>query len=554
MLQNRLVPFFFMLVVYTLTMGLYYNQTHSIIINETEKNLEDILLSQRALSYLVSDIQKPEIYKLKADGTLHKDYFSPALLSSSYITIKLNEFANKEREKLGVAPLIYKYASPNPTNPENLADVYDMSIYEKFKNKQITKYKETVIEDDKQYLYYAVAGKTIGPDCLHCHGDPKDAPQALIDKYGSENGFGYKVGELSSVISIKAPLDGIYKENDIKFLIIALIVLTLFIILFVLTGIIQARLDKKEKEVQEARQKQEKSKQKTKALESSIESLYDHVISLQFDLEGNIIQVSDALCRLSGYTKDELIGNSFYFFNHPDTSENQLQEMWKTFQKGEFWAGEVKKLTKEGKVFWVEARISPMKDEHNITYAFESIMRTITDRKALLEDVNIDPLTCLLNRKSFKKSFTSEKDRSRRDKKYLALIMIDIDFFKQYNDYYGHQKGDEVLQRVALNLQKSFRRSSDFIFRLGGEEFAVITSERTVSQIIDSANNACHQMRKEHIEHVKSDVDPFLTISIGVAIITHDSNHSFTKIYKESDKVLHKAKEKGRNRVEYVEL
>jgi len=554
MFTRRLIPFLFMFLVYLLSMGLYYNQTHSIIIDETEKKIEDILLSQRALSSLVSEIQKPEIYKLKNSGILHPGYFSSALLSSSYITIQLNKFANEEREKLGIAPLVYKYASPNPTNPENLADIYDMKIYEKFKNREVTKYKDIITEGDKQYLYYAISGKVIDATCLRCHGSPENAPQSLLDQYGQENGFGYKVGDLSSIISIKAPLNGIYAENDKQFLFTALSVFIIFIFFYVLAEILQVRLKRKEEEIKAALEKQTKSREKAKALESSIQNLYGHIISSKFDMQGKILEASDALIQLCGYSKEEVIGNAFCFFKHPDTHEDVLQEIWKTLIEGKSWNGEVKNLTKGGDVFWVELTINPKKDENNITRYFEAIMRTITQKKMLLEDINIDPLTSLLNRRSFEKSFLTEQNRAKRDKKIFSLIMIDIDFFKQYNDYYGHQEGDKALQSVALSLQESFRRSSDFVFRLGGEEFAVLSSETSVSQIVDSAQNARSNLHKKHIMHIKSDVNPFLTISIGLATVDYHSKLTLSDVYAKSDEALYKAKSKGRNRVEYVEL
>ncbi len=321
MFNSRLVPFFFMLVVYFLTMGLYYNQTHSIIISETEKKIKDILLSQRALSELVRELQKPEVYRLQNEGIIHKGYFSPVLLSSSYITVRLNEYANTEREKLGLAPLIYRHASPNPINPKNLATISELKIYEQFQNKTINDYKKTISQDGKEYLYYAIAGKIMEAECLQCHGLAENAPSSLIEQYGSKNGFGYKEGELSSIISIKAPLDDIYKESDRRFFTVAMIIFLLFILLLFTAERIKAHLDKKEKEVQRAYEIREESLKKNRVLESSLEKLYDHIISLKFNMQGNLIEVSSTLCRLSGYSREELIGKTFYFFNHPDRAE-----------------------------------------------------------------------------------------------------------------------------------------------------------------------------------------------------------------------------------------
>lgn len=554
MQKNHLIAFAFMFVVYVLTMGLYYNQTHSIIIEETEHNIEDILLSQRALSHLVSDVQKTEVRRLQDEGVLEKDYFSAALLSSSYITIKLNEYANLEREKLGLKPLEYKYASPNPTNPNNMANLYELSLYEKFNNNNIKNFKEILNEDGKEYLYYAIAGKRIEAKCLVCHGDPKEAPSRLIATYGDQNGFGFKEGDLSSIISMKVPLEDIYKDNDRDFFIVALIILLVFIILFLGAERLNKHLLKKEKEVLKANRHKEVSFQKRKELEESLEKLYGHVISSKFNTQGEIIDVSEALCNVSGYSKEEMIGQPFCFFKHPDMKEDMFQTVWKTLMDGKEWMGEVKNLTKNGKIFWVEAIVHPIKDNHQITIAFESIMRIITEKKALLEDINLDPLTSLLNRRSFKRQFLYEQSRAKRDKKYFALMMIDIDFFKQYNDNYGHQQGDLVLQKVAASLQDSFRRSCDIVFRLGGEEFAVITSHEEKKNLINSAKNACYKLHQEYIPHIKSDVDPYLTISIGIAVIGPKCSLGLDEIYEESDKALYQAKTNGRNQVISIEL
>ncbi len=554
MRKSRFVTFSFMLIVYFITMSLYYQQTHHIIINETEKNIEDTLLSQRALANLVSKVQKPEIYKLKIDGVLDRDYFSPALLSSSFITTKLNEYANVERKKLGRDPLHFKYASPNPTNPKNMADLFELNIYQKFQSTSIRTYKEVIVQDNEEYLYYAIAGQIMEKRCLRCHGDPAKAPGALVDAYGTENGFGYKTGELSSIISVKVPLEGIYKKNDEQFFKIAMIILCAFILLYIIAELFNTRMEKKERAFQEAKLQQEADKIRTQALENSLEHLYEHVISSQFDMKGKLINVSDALCRLSGYNKEELIGQNFCYFRHPDTPDSIFQSIWKTLIKGGKWTGEVKNISKTGEVFWVETVISPMKNEHNITYAFEAVMRVITEKKALLEDINIDPLTSLLNRRSFEKHYLKEKNRAKRDRKYFALLMIDIDHFKEYNDLYGHVKGDEALQKVSRNLQRSFRRSSDLIFRLGGEEFAVLTSEKEIERVIESAENACDKLSQECITHEKNDELKCMTISIGVAIIPQDSNLSLEEVYQKSDEALYRAKQNGRNRVEVVEL
>jgi len=554
MQKSNFVIFFFMFFVYILTMGLYYNQTHRIIIEETEHNIEDILLSRRALSHLVSDIQKAEVNRLKDLGNIEADYFSKELLSSSYISLQLNEYANAERAKLGLEPLTFKYASPNPTNLANLANAYELSIYNKLNKKDIQKYKEVLNEDGKKYLYYAIAGKRIQPKCLQCHGDPQDAPKMLVEAYGKDNGFDLKVGELAAIISVKAPLTDIYKENDSLFFKVAAFTFFFFIVFLIIAEKTKKHLQRKEDAIIMANTAKEESHQKAQELKNSLDKLYGHVISSKFNMQGKIIDVSEALVNLSGYHKEEIIGQTFCFFKHPDTEEDLFQRVWKSLMRGESWSGEVKNISKDGKVFWVEAAITPIRDNNAITQHFESIMRVITENKVLLEDINIDPLTRLLNRRSFEQRFVIERSRAKRDNKYFSLMMIDIDFFKQYNDNYGHLQGDMALKKVSESLEQSFRRSSDLVFRLGGEEFAIISAESDKNKLVQSAENACYLLQQERIPHSKSDVSPYLTISIGVAIVSESSRLTLEKIYEASDKALYEAKSAGRNQIQTVEL
>jgi len=552
--KSKFISFFFMLIVYFATMGFYYYQTHEIIIKDTQKSIRDVLLSQKAFANIVSKIQKPEIEKLRELGIIDKNYYSTELLSSAYLTKRLNDFANTERKKLGLNTLEFKYASLNPTNTKNLANNYEKEIFHKFTTKNIKEFKQTLNENGKQYLYYAIAGKRMEKSCLQCHDTPSKAPKDLVKIYGNKNGFGYKVGDLSSIISIKVPLNNIYKENDEKFTLIAIFIFILFSSLFFIAESIKNNLKNKEKALSRAKKDNLKEVKKTMELENSLENLYEHVLSSQFDTHGNVTEVSDALSKVSEYSKEELIGKSFCTFKHPDTSEQLFVNIWEALKDGKSWMGEVKNISKSGNMFWCETTITPMKDDNNITYSYESIMRVITEKKALQKDINLDYLTQLLNRRSFEEHFTKERDRAKRDKKYIALMMLDIDYFKKYNDFYGHQQGDEALKIVAKTLKENFARSCDIVFRLGGEEFAIITSDSSVENIISSAYNECEKLKQAHIIHIQSDISPFLSVSIGVAIVSYNSEVSLSEMYELSDKKLYEAKENGRNTVRYIEL
>lgn len=161
----------------------------------------------------------------------------------------------------------------------------------------------------------------------------------------------------------------------------------------------------------------------------------------------------------------------------------------------------------------------------------------------------IDGLTGISNRRRFDETLKNECSRSMRNNRAVALIMIDIDHFKAYNDGYGHGAGDECLIQVADVLQSTLSRKSDFIARYGGEEFVVILPEADVEDAKSVAEKLRENVEKLNLEHQYSQVDKHVTISLGVASITPKSDEECLKILKLADEQLYKAKESGRNKV-----
>jgi len=160
-----------------------------------------------------------------------------------------------------------------------------------------------------------------------------------------------------------------------------------------------------------------------------------------------------------------------------------------------------------------------------------------------------DPLTGLYNRRHLNTIFTKEFQTSSRHKYYFGFFILDIDYFKQYNDTYGHQKGDETLCALANTLKTYMRRSDDFVFRLGGEEFCGICINEDKSKIEAQLKVLHHAIESMSIEHKSSKVSNVLTVSIGVKIINNYVDNNFESLYKEADMFLYKAKESGRNKV-----
>jgi diguanylate cyclase (GGDEF)-like protein len=167
-----------------------------------------------------------------------------------------------------------------------------------------------------------------------------------------------------------------------------------------------------------------------------------------------------------------------------------------------------------------------------------------------------DGLTGLANRRFFDTYLGDQIDVARRYGRSLALVLFDVDWFKAYNDHYGHQAGDECLKRVAAALRSCCRRTADMAARYGGEEFSIILPDTGLSdalQIAEAARNAVAQMQ---IAHAKSPTAPYVSISGGIAILLHNGSHSAEQLVMAADQCLYRAKRLGRNRnvAEAVEI
>lgn len=160
----------------------------------------------------------------------------------------------------------------------------------------------------------------------------------------------------------------------------------------------------------------------------------------------------------------------------------------------------------------------------------------------------IDGLTNIANRRSFDASLEMEWHRGMRAARPIALIIGDVDYFKRYNDSYGHEKGDQCLQRVAGALSGAVKRSTDIVARYGGEEFAVILPDATESDAMQVADRILRDIRDLKLAHKASPVASHLTMSLGVSVCVPDKSGSPSGLIRAADSALYLSKEMGRDR------
>ncbi|MCL1813084.1 MAG: GGDEF domain-containing protein, partial [Treponema sp.] len=157
-------------------------------------------------------------------------------------------------------------------------------------------------------------------------------------------------------------------------------------------------------------------------------------------------------------------------------------------------------------------------------------------------------LTNLNNRRSFMEYIEIMWKQNRRLNLDITVMMLDIDFFKNYNDSMGHLEGDKVLIAVAQCLKEQIKRETDFVARFGGEEFIYLLPFINKNEAIEFANNLVMNVEKMYIPHPMSEVSEFIKISVGVATVVPDENNSINQLLDNADKALYKAKQSGRNK------
>lgn len=269
-----------------------------------------------------------------------------------------------------------------------------------------------------------------------------------------------------------------------------------------------------------------------------------NVILSSTDVDGNIVFASEAFAKVSGYTKEELLGSNHSIIKSGKMDKKLYTKLWDTITSGKTWKGELQNKRKDGSYYWVDAVISPVIDEANNITGYTAVRQDITDKKIIEEISQKDKLTQIYNRLKLDEVLLSEMERNRRYKTQFSVILLDIDKFKLVNDNYGHPVGDSVLQQTAAILSKNIRKT-DTLGRWGGEEFMIICANTNLDGALLLAEHLRKNMEQFEFDHVKT-----VTASFGVA--SYNSNELEEVLLKRCDDALYNAKRNGRNKVESI--
>jgi diguanylate cyclase (GGDEF)-like protein len=292
------------------------------------------------------------------------------------------------------------------------------------------------------------------------------------------------------------------------------------------------------------------------------------------DVHGNVIIWNKACERLTGIEAKKLIGSNNHwqaFYEEPrdcladilvNGRTNELKDLYSNYStpkdnqhglSAENWCN----MPLASKHLYLAIDAGPICDEEGKLIAVVETLRDMTEQKlaqnALHSLAHKDGLTELSNRRAFDDKLIADCYQAQQTQTSISLLLLDVDYFKQYNDIYGHQRGDECLKAIAKAISEHSLRPTDLTARYGGEEFAIILPgvDASGAQLVaERIRNAVYNLQ---YQHSASESAEYVTISIGVtSVIAHDNIEPNTLIAI-ADKALYQAKHSGRNRVIYMD-
>lgn len=305
--------------------------------------------------------------------------------------------------------------------------------------------------------------------------------------------------------------------------------------------------------------------------DSFLKKLFDIIPSPMFykDKNGVYQHCNDAFSKLIlGISKEEIIGKTLYDLSHVIPKENadiyyeKDRELF-LVQKDQFYEGKVKcadGTTREYQFykssFVLDGEIVGLVGLMLDVSDYKKALKELDEKNRLLSEISItDSLTGLYNRRYFQDILEKKVCSLIRNKHPFYFAIIDIDFFKEYNDSFGHYKGDLVLEKIGKVFKESFLRSTDYLFRIGGEEFAILFDANDSKEATLVIENFRKKIEDLKIKASKNSLYEYLTVSIGLGNVKElksDTNPSI--IYHEVDKLLYKSKNENRNKVTVADI
>jgi diguanylate cyclase (GGDEF)-like protein len=331
--------------------------------------------------------------------------------------------------------------------------------------------------------------------------------------------------------------DSVYQRQWIKITVVSIAIISFLALILTLANF---RLKAK------VREKTEKLLSATHTMRRYLKVIDQYVISCMMSPDLRILDASKAMAKAVESQVDALKDKQLSELLH-DQYDPTLNAISSSLKSQQSWIGELQMHSVAGKELWFEVFIEPENSDPQYQNEITLIATDISDRKRIEQLSLTDSLTGLANRRHLDSVLENEFRRMQRHKTSLSLLMYDVDFFKQFNDVYGHQQGDRCLQQISQVCKQLEQRPADLAVRYGGEEFILLLPETDSSGAKKIAHQLLENIAELDIRHKASSVAEYVTISIGVATVEKDTIRRVEDIIDLADKQLYKAKSAGRN-------
>jgi len=422
------------------------------------------------------------------------------------------------------------------------------------------------MQDGRMVLRYLSADPASQVSCVACHNAYEKLPEIAQRRAtnGAQPGKQWMQHQLLGALSITIPLDKAEIRAGSQITQTTIFVFGILIASFLSMLWFNWRLARQERSLQDAESQLARSELETQAanalllakqgvelalaeLSTYIQAIDQHALVSVADLNGLIIQTNDRFVAVSGYSREELLGQDHRILNSGCHTDDFFKQMWDSIRRGDIWRGLVCNRSKTGQLYWVDSTIVPMKNASGEVQRYISIRIDVTDRKKaeqeMLRMATHDGLTGLANRTLLLDRIQKALESDRRTHNLAAVLFIDLDQFKVVNDTLGHDVGDLLLIEVARRLVACVR-AEDTVARQGGDEFIVFLPRIHVAQ------DACILAEKLQ----KNLALPFLIAgqelrigsSIGIAVFPEHGDDVNT-LLKNSDIAMYNVKKTGRN-------
>lgn len=518
------------LIVYTIVLSFYYNKSQENAIEQAHLSTEDLLRNQHAIKTFFNDTHKTNIINIYEDNNISQEKFLPELYSCTYALKEINNYYNYLRNQEDLPPIEITFVSKNPSNIKNITNAKESMLLDKFNARTLNSYSEVLETKKGKYLYFAKPIEPLKISCLECHGKIENAPRILIDKYGQYNGFNYNVGDIKAFFKVLVPLEKYINDAQHLFFLIFSSTLIMLIGIFI---ILRLYVNKNTKE--------------TKKFQTVLDTLDEliivksnekiHTVSKSFLKFFNIKSLKEFL-KSNACTSDFMVKKNGYLdINFNDNIESIIDLISKTEKTKRI----IMMKDSQGELHTLSIKIDKLETESNL-YVIVLSDITVIQKKAELfkKRANIDSLTGAFTRQRFNELYNFEFSRSTRYFSPLSILFLDIDHFKEVNDNYGHDIGDEILKHFTQLISQNIREF-DKLARWGGEEFILMLPQTNVNDAYRFAEKIRQIIETSHFDKIKK-----ITCSIGVSMLKKGDDTE--SLIKRADIGVYKAKNSGRNK------